>query len=258
MELSKQYKTPINLEVRIKLHELYSTNKIDWHEWMFNHIQTSENANIVEFGCGNGTLWHKNLRNVPEHWQITLTDLSSGMLKRAEGSLQHMNQFCFRNVNIQDTNFDTEQFDIAIANHMLYHVEDRGKALSEVNRILKPEGKFYASTNGENHMKEIYELVNEFNPNIDFEKFNHNNFGLRNGYEQLSPHFPKVRLIQYESGLDIDNVVDLANYILSMSTSVRDSLDAQYDDFIDFLESKKNQAGIIEITKETGLFICSK
>ena len=35
---------------------------------------------------------------------------------------------------------------------MLYHVPDIDKAVSEVHRILKPGGKFYAATGGSKSM----------------------------------------------------------------------------------------------------------
>ena len=41
-------------------------------------------------------------------------------------------------------------FEIVIANSMLYHVPEIDKALSEVRRVLKKDGVFYAATSGEN------------------------------------------------------------------------------------------------------------
>ena len=46
---------------------------------------------------------------------------------------------------------------------MLYHIPDRKKAISEISRVLKPEGTLYASTYGVDNMKEFAYLLKSFN-----------------------------------------------------------------------------------------------
>ena len=42
MEDKAQYATAANLNARIRLHENYSTNKIGFHEWVFNILDLKE------------------------------------------------------------------------------------------------------------------------------------------------------------------------------------------------------------------------
>jgi ubiquinone/menaquinone biosynthesis C-methylase UbiE len=51
--------------------------------------------------------------------------------------------------------------DAVIANHMLYHVSDRRRALAEIHRLLRPGGRLYATTNGLGHMAELREPLGE-------------------------------------------------------------------------------------------------
>ena len=51
--------------------------------------------------------------------------------------------------------YDDASFDAVIANHMLFHVPDRAKALAEMRRVLRPGGKLYTSTMGETHKKTL-------------------------------------------------------------------------------------------------------
>jgi len=78
------------------------------------------------------------------------------MLEEAQESLHDsLCPFTFAVVDAQAIPYPDAHFDAIIANHMLYHVPDRPKALAEIRRALKPGGHFYASTLGANHLREM-------------------------------------------------------------------------------------------------------
>jgi ubiquinone/menaquinone biosynthesis C-methylase UbiE len=72
------------------------------------------------------------------------------MLRDAQAYLGALaGRFAFAVVDARDIPFAANSFDAVIANHMLYHIKPgRGQAFSEIARVLKPEGRLYASTNG--------------------------------------------------------------------------------------------------------------
>jgi SAM-dependent methyltransferase len=43
-------------------------------------------------------------------------------------------------VDITDMPFEDGAFDLVIANHVMEHVEDEGRALAEIHRVIKPDG----------------------------------------------------------------------------------------------------------------------
>lgn len=242
------------------LHETYSTSKVDWHGWVFDHIAFPERAEVIEFGCGSGVLWAKNKNRIDGGWKVTLTDMSEGMLRKAKQSIGEAANVSYRVADIQEAGGEACSYDIAIANHMLYHVPNIAQALAEVKRILKPAGMFYASTNGLRHTIEMYELVHEFDPSLPFVKpDNANRFGIENGGQQLREHFGRVRFVPYESNLRVTNVRDLADYMYSIGTELKAELDrkGKEAEFLAFLESRKSVEGCIPITKHTGMFVCS-
>src|SRR5215216_3134108 len=161
---SDQYREPSNLDARIVIHQRFSTNPYGWFKWVFDTLlKLPENAKILELGSGQGLLWKENTSRIPPGWVITLSDLSSGMLDAAWRNLVITGRaFQFKEIDAQSIPFEEETFDAVIANHMLYHVPDRPKAFAEIKRVLRPGGRFYAATNGENHLREIYELVEQF------------------------------------------------------------------------------------------------
>ncbi|PRR83205.1 HTH-type transcriptional activator mta [Clostridium luticellarii] len=252
----EQYENASNLKARIRIHELFSTNKQGWMDWFFQQLNLPAEISILELGCGNGELWAKNLYKIPAGWNITLTDFSAGMLEDAKKNL-NLKRFKFKLVDVQDIPYDKNSFDVVIANHMLYHIADIDKALSEIHRVLKPNGYFYASTVGKNHMKEMRDIVKKFNSReITTDSWNlTENFQLENGLSKVSKWFENVTLKRYKDNLKVTYAGPLADYIFSMPGNTKNILDETgLQDLKDFLQSEIDKNGYIYITKDTGFF----
>lgn len=254
----EQYNNASNLKARIRIHELFSTNKQGWMSWFFEQMKIPEKASILELGCGDGTLWKKNFKKIPIDAQITLTDFSQGMIKDAEKNLgTKAKRFNFKQVDIQSIPFEDCSFDIVIANHMLYHVLDKERAFSEVKRVLKPNGYFYASTIGKNHMKEMRDIISKLNcENITSESWSETeSFQLENGFRQVSKWFKEVKLKRYEDSLKVKTPMALVDYIFSMPGNTTEAYNKEkLQKVINFLETEINRTGGICITKDTGFF----
>jgi ubiquinone/menaquinone biosynthesis C-methylase UbiE len=258
--LKDQYGNAKNLDSRIQLHELYSTNKQDWHQWVFEQIDFHESCKIIEFGCGSGVLWKKNEANIQPEWNVTLTDFSEGMLHDAQENIGNLENMNYRVMDVQSIQEKDHSYDIAIANHMLYHVKELQSAISELHRILKPSGKLYSSTNGINHMKEIQELINEFDSSLSIEISDvQKSFSIENGEKHLTKKIKNVTLIEFESNLKVTEVKPLIEYIYSMHYDLDKQMDqTRRDEFEQFLEGKMKENGYIHITKAAGMFVAEK
>lgn len=58
---------------------------------------------ILELGCGDGTLWTDNLSLLPEDISITLSDISSGMLRDARRAIGSSDtRFAFRSLTAEN------------------------------------------------------------------------------------------------------------------------------------------------------------
>jgi ubiquinone/menaquinone biosynthesis C-methylase UbiE len=255
--LQEQYHNASNLNARIQLHVRFSTNKYGWHRWIFDHLQLPPTCRILELGCGPATLWQENLDRIPAGWHITLTDFSPGMLQEAQQHLQHSShQFTFARVDAQSIPFEDECFDAVIANHMLYHVPNRTKAFSEIRRVLKPGGRFYASTVGRNHLRELDALIARFAISQASEIIKPN-FVLENGAEEISRWFSDVKLHIYEDELVVTEVEPFVAYVLSTMKG-RAFVADKLANFRKFLERELAEKGAIRITKASGLFEADK
>lgn len=256
-----QYKNASNLSARICLHDQFSTNKLGWHKWFFQQIQLRDNLNILDLGCGNASLWLRNIDKIPSGCKITLTDISDGMLEDARKNLgPYSKEFSFDVVDAQNIPYENESFDIVIADHMLYHVADRKKAFSEIKRVLKADGYLYASTIGKKHLLELKNLLREFNTNVVISKSDFSEeFGLENGENQLSDYFHKTDILKYDDSLVVSQVEPLIDYIFSTTGNAKDFLTGEkLTSFNSFIENKIKVQGSIFITKDTGIFKSAK
>jgi ubiquinone/menaquinone biosynthesis C-methylase UbiE len=254
--LTDQYTNASKLKARIQLHERFSTSNQDWHNWVFERFTFPRGARLLELGCGPGTLWQKNLASIPTDWEITLSDFSPGMLQEAQQNLEQSHgNFSFQVVNAQEIPFADNTFDGIIANHMLYHVPDRAQAFAEIRRVLRPQGRFYATTNGEKHLQEMHTLMEQagipLNGTVGI-----SGFTPENGAAQLAHWFSRIELLDYKNDLQVTEAEPLIAFILSAVKS--ESVDAQkLQKLRDNIYHELGTKGSIFITKATGLFIAS-
>ncbi|GAB4532611.1 MAG: hypothetical protein Fur0018_21320 [Anaerolineales bacterium] len=267
--VTQQYAGDSNLSARIALHQRFSTNPQGWYTWYFEQLDLPASARLLEVGCGSGKLWQKNLHRLPLEWNLTLSDLSLGMLRSAERNLAAAGgRFTFRVHDAQLLPYENQTFDAVFANHMLYHVPNLERALLEIRRVLKPGGRLYAATNGERHMAEMDALGAAFAEHIGFtleEGFTHRNrrFSLENGARQLQPYFSRIERRDYPDSLAVTEARPLAAYLLSttsavagLDTAFRKQIAQQLENFM--AQKLQENNGVINIHKATGLFIAQK
>jgi ubiquinone/menaquinone biosynthesis C-methylase UbiE len=260
-ELKQEYRDGSKLGQRINLHELFSVNKRGWYPWIFDQFEFPTPCHILELGCGSAKLWLKNLHRILDGWQITLSDFSPGMVAEAQTSLQNTEKtFKFEVIDAQAIPFAEASFDAVIANHMLYHVPDRGKAYSEIHRILKANGRLYAATNGQFTMKQYDELIIKFSAKDNKKQFNNdeaylkNYFSLENGYKELCPWFSEVVISQYEDALVITEAEPLVEYVESSG-----HLSGEYLlNFRYYIKELIEAQDAIHIDKVAGVLIATK
>lgn len=267
--LNEQYKDASNLDARVQLHLLFSTNSYGWQRWCFDQYALPVQARVLELGCGPAHLWTTNLQRVPPGWHITLSDLSHGMLDQARCHLGLAAQtspladrpaphFAYEIIDAQAIPFDDASCEAVIANHMLYHVPNRAQALAEMRRVLKPGSQVYLATNGLAHLRELHELERRFDPAVDFGwgRTVPERFSLDNGGAEVAYFFQEVHLVRYADALAVTEAEPLVNYILSMATTA--ALRERRVELQRFIEHELAQQGAIHITKESGMFIGKK
>ena len=248
--VQRQYRTADRLARRISIHEKYSTNKIGFGPWIVSHYDYPQGGRVLELGCGTGSMWKGQKALIRCCSALYLTDLSEAMVAAARKALGEEVPLRFMVADIQSLPFPDASFDAVIANMMLYHVPDLGKGLSEVRRVLKPGGRFYAATYGEHGIVEaLCKILAPLGVRDDTNK----TFTLQNGGEILRSFFDRVERRDYPDGLRVTEVEDIIDYLFSLPSM--ESLRSLPRERIRKHLNAALRDGILELPKDYGLFI---
>ncbi len=252
----EQYKNAKNLNDRISLHEKYSTNKQGWFNWLFYQIDFSRVNRLLELGCGNGKLWQENRIDLRNR-EIFLSDISEGMVEEVRNKLG--SDFNCIVADAEKIPFKDSYFDSIIANHVLFYLNDLNLGIKEISRVLRPNGILYCSTYGKNHMKEITEIVQNFDSRINLSNHSlYDIFGLENGEDILSKYLSNIQRMDYQDSLEITESKPLIDYIMSCHGNQNEILGPRLNEFKEYIEELLENNGKIVVTKEAGLFVCRK
>lgn len=253
-----QYRNADNLNARIELHQRFSTNPQGWFPWVWDTLeQLPQKARVLELGCGAGSLWTACPERIPAGWILTLSDLSEGMLQAAWRNLVVIGRgIKFEQIDAQSIPYPDETFDIIIANHMLYHVPDRCKALAEICRVLKLGGHLVAATNGEAHLKELGGWLRRVDVEYGAARPT-STFNLENAGAQLELYFSQITLNCYSDGLRITEIPPLLAYLHSF-VRAGEALEAVLAEIEQELTAELQSKGAIYVTKAGGLFLAIK
>lgn len=254
--VSKQFSTDNNLVFRIDFYSKYDTAPQKFSDWLFEKYRFSENDTILELGCGNGYHWDNRIDMLPLGCELILSDISDGMINEVRRKYGDKG-VTVKKIDIQSIPYDSNSVDVIIANHMLFHVPDLSKALSEICRVLRAGGLFYAATDSNEGIRPyLHDVLTRFDSsNKAFtEKFS---FNLENGMEMLQDLFTSVHKFEYDFPLSVTDTKDLMKWFAS-TTDISGYTAEYYNELYSYFENIRKKEGNIIIPKKSGMFVCSK
>ena len=109
-----------------------------WPPKIISIAGISEGDHVLEVGCGTGVFARQAVKRVGDNGRLVGLDLSESMLGVARKICPTVE---FRQGNVMALPFDDNAFDVVVSSFMLMFVPDPEKAVQEMMRVLKPEGK---------------------------------------------------------------------------------------------------------------------
>jgi len=252
--LNEQYKDASNFSARVQAVQGLNTQALDWYPWIFKLMKETPNLCVLELGCGPGYLWLQNLERIAPGWDVTLSDLSPGMIAAAQNTLSQSKQpFTFQVIDAQDIPHEDASFDIVIAHLMLYHVPDLPRAFAEIRRVLKPGGTFYTSSISQAFLVSLGKIMSV--AGMDTWE-NMLSFSLENGAEELAPWFSHTETQRLSTPLVFPSAEPLLTFIRASTPQSRYSADA-FRHLQAFIQQEIARNGEIRLNVDMGAFIAS-
>jgi 2-polyprenyl-3-methyl-5-hydroxy-6-metoxy-1,4-benzoquinol methylase len=112
--------------------------------WIMERIEREAaiigDGKVLEIGCGMG---FASLEFIRRGCRVTATDLTPSAIEitRQHYEVENVVAEDVRVENVLDLSFADETFDAVWANGVLHHTGDTRKAIQEIRRVLKPDGR---------------------------------------------------------------------------------------------------------------------
>ena len=265
--VSQMYATEEPLAVRIRIHELYTRPKSDFHAWVLDHIPWRGDERVLDIGCGSGAYIEPVCQQLPQGGRLLASDLSWGMLRSVAAKSLPV---CVSLLNADATRPPLPDgcCDVVLANHILGHITQTEAAVAEIRRVLRPGGCFVAATNARDSMlvftTEMAEACCALDYPIEFTPSPIRvRFTLENGWAVLKPSFPTVRQETFESELVFAGAAPPVAYINSLRHIYAPQLPEglAWETLIKQVERqirfKITAQGEYRVAKTTGVFIAT-
>jgi ubiquinone/menaquinone biosynthesis C-methylase UbiE len=118
---------------------------------------------ILDAGCGFGQ-WSLALASVNQ--RVEACDISIDRLDVAQKMASNSPNIRFCKASLENLPYNTASFDAVFCYSVIYYTDIR-RSISELCRVLKPEGKIYICSNGFGWY--IYNFLNQPNKSPDFD-----------------------------------------------------------------------------------------
>lgn len=244
------------LILRNWIQDRFRTAPQSWFDWLFKHIRLPEQGRFLELGSGPGDLWLKFRQRLPPGLRLVLSDYSVDVLSTGRRRGLSTARFNLLAADAHRLPFPAASFDICLANGLLDCLPQIDTTLTEVRRVLKPGGVFYAAAGGRGHLRELEMLTRPFLADFDYGG-DTNRFGMENGAELMAPWFPGARLLRYRTDLVFPQAEPVLAYILSEPEARKNLQGDKLQALRVRIDELLAVQGEVRVTTEKGLFFCA-
>jgi SAM-dependent methyltransferase len=253
-----QYSNSHKLAARARINSKYTVADVGWFPWVARQLPLREGHSVLDIGCGPGWFWAATADIWPKNLNLTVSDLSPGMVQEAVERCQALPFGPVRGQQADATAlpFEDGSFDAVIAMHMLYHLPEPSKGIAEMFRVLKPGGFLAVTTNGADNMREMYELTTVFgSPPSDPAAVA---FGFDTAEHLLRAQFGNFTMAQHPARLRVTEPEDVFLALTSYPPGDEAS-ETQLAEFRSAIARAFEQGnGVLEVEKQAGLFVSIK
>ncbi len=265
---SPAYNGANTVRTRQTIHELYTVPKIDFPAWVLSNHHWRGDECLLDLGAGAG-LYYPQVRRISDQIEYHALDVSEEALRAHPGQDDPRAMLVMGDAHLLP--YASGQFDVVMANHMIYHLADVDQALTEIRRVMKPDGVLIVATNSQQSMPELHVLMRRAIVVLTRTGSSHvqpplpssDLFALESGCRKLSKYFYGVVRYDLPGSLIFQESEPLLAYIESMRPDREPQLpaDVPWDAMMSIMRQQinyvLNHLGELVINKLSGALIAS-
>jgi SAM-dependent methyltransferase len=165
----------------------------DFAGWVLALLGGVSGLEVLDAGAGVGRFTTRLTRLADPSGTVVALDLFGSMLETVRSRARPTPRLGLVNGDIDHLPFRENTFDLVFANHVLYHLRDIARGLDELARVLRPSGRFVATTNAGDAHVPVIRLHDEIAVRTGFASATDaSSFSLENGAAILATHFDHV------------------------------------------------------------------
>lgn len=228
---------------RVALYDLFAQGP-SLQDLRLDEAAIGRDESVIDFGCGNALTWARAMQRGELPQDLTLVDLSVGMLAAAGELLGEASPMLIEHDLNEPLSHD-RSFDVACAFHMLYHLAKPFEAMDEILRHIRQGGRGIIHLNAPDHLSALRKLVHAFEgADTGPDKFIQGEPYPEAAKDHWRAKFVSCEAVDTIQELHVTESGPLLDYILSIETlhGNRYQDPDRKEAFADFLEAKVAEA----------------
>lgn len=209
---------------------------------MISAANIRDGQQILDAGCGTGTLTFEIASSCP-NTKVYGIDILEEHLEIAGKHKENSHNVLFSKQDYLNLAFEDNSFDRIFFCESLVHAQDKNQLLSEVRRVLKPEGKIVVA--------DIFMLDDNL---TEKEKIDLSDFSKETGipnFENLHSFIQKLRLLRFHN-------VSYQNLTNNLSTTIYPELELDSSSSAIFLEKSTSLSKLKNLLSTVGALFFNK
>ncbi len=241
--------------------EKFSPKAPFWNCWVFEQAKLQKGEKVLDAGAGWGNLWRKNWDKLPEGIAVTCIDKHNTWADEFADYIgqQEANHFSFLWGDLEEMKLPQE-YDCIFFNHTAAFMQDGTCMLQKFSDAMEKNGKLICTWGGLFAIRQICQWIKEYGTGVEEVRRKTNRFeDWHKEWEcKLQKVFGSVEKRVYEVELYFERPEDCMEYIFRNCKELRPLLESQKRSFLSFLSGKSGENGVIEMKKDTYLYLCTK
>ncbi len=254
----ERYTNTLSRQPASRIHSLYSQNSYGWQNWIFDHLALCPGDRVAVCYALWDEVWLQNAERIPPDTRIDLFDCVPSSLEASRKRLaacRFPRGVCFRHWlwDTSSVKLERASYDRVIASQLFIHAHDLSDYLLTLHDALKSGGHLYCIAMGQDHMRELMELTQAFEPRfMSYNREFNRQFSLENGASQIQELFGNATTKIYDDALLVQDAESICDYLYGVYTNAAEVLEGRRNELYDYY-AQMLQDGPVHVTKAQGM-----